>query len=283
MKNGNPTPTRIVKTIGNEIQSKEKENAPNPINYGIEEDNMKDSTLEWVHRQSDKNGEIQEVNSGRPLWSDEVEVMEDQTGTKTSAGMEENMSNKQGKAAGVKNPSSTVNPNLLKTRVDDSQQPNNQQSNVPAGGASGESKERNPSGKSAEDDLAKKQANVTVNSKGAVEVLSTVEGGPVEVSGDDQLENVSTKVMQENMRVMEKNSEALSKATMNDTHGIEHAIVLKNTGVIEALPMACASGTGEPTQIQINIPLQSPNQILHDIIIHNVIPVDIQNAMVEQR
>ncbi|OIS95845.1 hypothetical protein A4A49_21984 [Nicotiana attenuata] len=130
----------------------------------------------------------------KPLWSDEVEIMEYQTSTNTSATLEENMNDKQGKAAGAKNPSATVKPNLLETRVKVPQPPNNQQPNIPAGGASGEPKECNSSGKSAEDDLANAQANATVNPRGTVGVLATVEGVLVEISGDDQLENVPTKV-----------------------------------------------------------------------------------------
>lgn len=38
------------------------------------------------------------------------------------------------------------------------------------------------------------------------------------------------------------------------------------SGESEALPMACSSGTGSPLQIKVNMPLKSPNQILHDLI-----------------
>ncbi|OIT27581.1 hypothetical protein A4A49_38450 [Nicotiana attenuata] len=270
-KNGNPTPSGIVKPIGNRIQISEKDKAYNPINARIEKANMKESTLEWVHRrfgankqeirqlnvtlnnsyheipsqtfeESNKIGEVQEVNSGRRLWSDEVELMDDPTSEKTSSGMEESRSNKQEKVEEV---TQELPRSVFQVE------------------------------KSAEDDLAKKQANATVNPRGSVKVLATVEGHSVEVSGDDQFENVPTKVlndtmsesvyelqfkvMRENMGVMERNFGALRKAIMNDTHGIEQAIVLRNTRAIEALPMACALGTWEAMQIQINVPLQSPN------------------------
>jgi len=93
---------------------------------------------------------------------------------------------------------------------------------------------------------------------------------------------IQFKVMQENMGVMENQSEVLNKTKMNEQYGIEKAIILKNSGDIEVMPVVCASGTGEPMQIQINIPLQSPNHILHDIITHNVIPIYLQNTMAEQ-
>lgn len=64
--------------------------------------------------------------------------MEDQTGAKTISGMEESKDNSQERATSVKHPSNTITPNLLKTRVNDSQQPNTQQSNLPLGGDSRE-------------------------------------------------------------------------------------------------------------------------------------------------
>lgn len=52
----------------------------------------------------------------KPLWSDEVEIMEVQIGTNTRATLEENMNDKQGKAAGANNSSAIVNPTLQETR-----------------------------------------------------------------------------------------------------------------------------------------------------------------------
>lgn len=78
---------------------------------------------------------------------------------------------------------------------------------------------------------------------------------------------------------MEKHNQGLKEAT-KVSH--EQAIVPKASGAIEALPVACALGTGQPMQLQINVPLKSPNQILHDIITHNVAPVDLRNVEVEQ-
>lgn len=48
-KNGNPTPTRIVKPIGNGTQILENYKAPNPNNLGIEEVDIRESTLDCVH------------------------------------------------------------------------------------------------------------------------------------------------------------------------------------------------------------------------------------------
>lgn len=35
-------------------------------------------------------------------------------------------------------------------------------------------------------------------------------------------------------------------------------------------------------KIHLNVPLQSPNQIRHDIITHNMVPIDIQNIILEK-
>lgn len=68
------------------------------------------------------------------------------------------------------------------------------------------------------------------------------------------------RVMQENLGVMEKNYELSKDEKMRARDEIEQSIVLKNYGAIEAMPLACASGTRPPMQIQFNVPLKSPNK-----------------------
>lgn len=48
------------------------------------------------------------------------------------------------------------------------------------------------------------------------------------------------------------------------------------------MPMACASGTGHPLQIHLNIPLKNPIQVLHEIVTHYITPLDIQNEMIDR-
>lgn len=64
------------------------------------------------------------------------------------------------------------------------------------------------------------------------------------------------RVMEEPLGVMEKNYDVLKQITMKAHDQIEQVIVLKNTRAIELMPMACASCTGQPMQIQVNIPLK---------------------------
>lgn len=49
-KNVNLTLIGIVEPMENGIQIAAKNKAPNPTNSGIDEANMRESTLKWVHR-----------------------------------------------------------------------------------------------------------------------------------------------------------------------------------------------------------------------------------------
>ncbi|OIT20724.1 hypothetical protein A4A49_41873 [Nicotiana attenuata] len=86
-------------------------------------------------------------------------------------------------------------------------------------------------------------------------------------------------MMQEKLGEVITNSEQLEAALTPYEPG-EHAIVARES---EALPMAWLSGNGSPLQIKVNVPLKSPNQVLHDIITHQELPLDIQNALLEQQ
>ncbi|OIS98263.1 hypothetical protein A4A49_06524 [Nicotiana attenuata] len=194
--------------------------------------------------------------------------MEDQIGTKSKAALEENMIDKKGKAAGAKNPNATIKPNLLETRVEVLQQPNNQQLNVPAGGALGASQERNSRGRSVADDLANAQANVTVN--------------PRELLGFQPLWRVfhvdfrlgSIYDLQFKMLQQSLGTGDHCEMVMKENNVDQHDLVPH--GTIEASPLASASRTGQPMQIQLNVPLKSHTQVLHDLVTHNIIPIETQ-------
>ncbi|OIT32544.1 hypothetical protein A4A49_28131 [Nicotiana attenuata] len=161
---------------------------------------------EWMQRrnnryQRDKNGHIIEACNDKEDVKLKGKAKDDTIATKNSfdvlevedSGKEENKGNSQEQATGIKSSSATVNPSLLETRVGDYQQPN-------TGRISGAPTERGSSGKSTEEALAKIQDNAKINPRGAVEVLATVEGDPVEVSGNAQMENVPTKVINDTLR-----------------------------------------------------------------------------------
>ncbi|OIT03807.1 hypothetical protein A4A49_14575 [Nicotiana attenuata] len=52
----------------------------------------------------------------------------------------------------------------------------------------------------------------------------------------------------------------------------EHAIVKRASGEIEEVPME--SGTDQIMQLHLNVPLKTPLQYLHDLVTHNVAPID---------
>nr|XP_016492705.1 PREDICTED: uncharacterized protein LOC107812184 [Nicotiana tabacum] len=47
--------------------------------------------------------------------------------------------------------------------------------------------------------------------------------------------------------------------------------------------MSCASGTGQIMQLRINVPLKTPLHTSHDLVTHNVAPVEIDKALMEQQ
>lgn len=61
---------------------------------------------------------------------------------------------------------------------------------------------------------------------------------------------------------------------MREHDKIENALVPRDLGTIESMQMACASTTDQIMQLHLNVSLKSPLQTLHDIVTHNVKPVD---------
>ncbi|OIT36040.1 hypothetical protein A4A49_14819 [Nicotiana attenuata] len=70
------------------------------------------------------------------------------------------------------------------------------------------------------------------------------------------------KMMQGKMIEVSSNPQRV-EAAITPYEPTKHALVAKESA---ALPMVSSSGTGSPLQIKVNIPLKSPNQMLHDII-----------------
>ncbi|OIT37560.1 hypothetical protein A4A49_58786 [Nicotiana attenuata] len=86
-------------------------------------------------------------------------------------------------------------------------------------------------------------------------------------------------LLQEKLEDMGSNSEQFETALTPYEPG-DQAII---TGDNDVLPMACSFGTGSPLQIKVDLPLRSPSQVLHDIITHQELPLDIQNSMVDKQ
>lgn len=90
-------------------------------------------------------------------------------------------------------------------------------------------------------------------------------------------------MLKDSLAAGEHNYMVMNETNDNAVDQLPHAIVPQEVGSIEPSPTACASGTGQPMQIQLNIPLKFPIQVLHDIVTHNVTPVEIQQTMVEHK
>ncbi|OIT33577.1 hypothetical protein A4A49_09466 [Nicotiana attenuata] len=236
-KSSNPTPSRIQSSGDQDVEQE------------LEERVNKESTIEWVHRRFGTNKEdLRKLNvttnhSTIPLWSDEVEVMDEQQGLANArVYKEEELINQMQKTGNTV--AATVNPSSPKTRADCSLSSTDLQPGKSIGGGSGASK-------------------AAGNQDGSVAAPLSIE----KANGTEKLGDMIT------------DSQQLGAALTPYEPG-EQAIVERES---EALPMACSSGTDSPLQIKINVPLKSPNQVLHDIITHQELPLDIHNSLVEQQ
>ncbi|OIT00548.1 hypothetical protein A4A49_05511 [Nicotiana attenuata] len=348
----NPTPSRIHSSGDQEVA---KIDSSIPKDQKLEERVNKESTIEWVHRRfgtskeelrqlnvttnqsrqdipsqtygdSGQLDDLNEVNSAKPLWSDEVEVMYEQLRlAKARVDKEKedkNQMQKTGNTVAV-----TVNRSSPKTRVDCSLSFMELQSGKSIGGGSGASKEAGNQDGSVAASLSIEKVNGTVTSRKTGEILAFVdgipvyamekghdEGVPIDVMKDTVCSDLSNrpreggdlngtvtqavsascatvnpklssvyglqfKMMQEKLGDMVSDADQLKAALTPYDPGAQ-AIVSKES---EVLPMACSSGTGSPLQIKVNVPLKSPNQVLHDLSTHQELPLEIQNSLVEQQ
>ncbi|OIS97740.1 hypothetical protein A4A49_15394 [Nicotiana attenuata] len=144
----------------------------------------------------------------------------------------------------------------------------------------------------------KEEGNGTVNPSNTIIGYSLSAAHAMDGNGVGQVTKAPTKVLEDTVRSNNKTADGKPKeskgtvilvytAIVNPNLGSIYelqfkAIIPKASGAIEALLVACASGTEQPMQLQINVPLKSSNQILPKIITHNVAPVDLQNVVVEQ-
>ncbi|OIT08020.1 hypothetical protein A4A49_03627 [Nicotiana attenuata] len=245
--------------------------APSSIDTRVDDETKKESTIDWVHRRFGTNkeelrqcnvttnhscqeipsqtyedaGQLEdgnEVNSKKALWSDEVE------------------------GNGTLNPSKTGE---ILAFID----------GVPV---------------YALDKGLDEGVPIEVRKEPVGQDQQTVHGKEVDPNGTVTSSYLATvnpnlgsvyelqfRLMQENLGNMEKSSE-IHEASLAPYEPVEQAIVTRELGELESMPVACASGTGSLMQIQVNVPLKMPNQVLHDIITHKELPDDIQNTLIDQ-
>nr|XP_016515100.1 PREDICTED: uncharacterized protein LOC107831823 [Nicotiana tabacum] len=197
--NPNPTSTGKSSLKKNGVQSEAKK-VPNPSVTGIEETNKRESTLEWVHRRFgtskeelremnvvvnhschdvpsqtyDDSKDIEEnneVRSGGALWSDEVEIMENEASINLSNRNKEERGNKQEKHIAAASPISRVNPSTSLTRVEAGEEARQCTTNPTPRVEQGTHLEAKFTSGSVGDASAKKITNETVNPKDSVQFL----------------------------------------------------------------------------------------------------------------
>ncbi|OIT28637.1 hypothetical protein A4A49_27574 [Nicotiana attenuata] len=263
-------------------------------NYSCEE--IPSQTID----ESSKGIETSEtMTDARKAWGDEVEEMEITNALDVNDNDIEIAGNSQDLKKGDFEALVTINPSCPKIRVEDSSTSKLKQLVPSIGGDRESSKKAGNQGGSAQSPLDRKQLNGTVNASKSREIVASVDGVSVYALGKDQVEDVNIKVVHDTVgvyelqfRMMQDAVSSMEQNKMNDqlegqTKGqFEQAIVPRTSGAVEAiprdpgeietLPITCASGSGSPMQIQLNVPLKSSNKILHDIITHKELPVEIQ-------
>lgn len=109
-----------------------------------------------------------------------------------------------------------------------------------------------------------------------VEVLSYVDSDMVRVLPRDHTTIVEAEKSQDTMRTDSQSTGGKAQMILYDQMG--SGIVPRELGTIQQVPIACASATGPQMQIQINVPLKSLNRLMHEIITHKELPMEIHNV-----
>lgn len=88
--------------------------------------------------------------------------------------------------------------------------------------------------------------------------------------------NVEVEKSQDTMKTDSQSAGGKDQVILYEQIGSD--IVSREIGTIQPVPLECASGTGSPMHIQINVPLKSPNLVMHEIITHKELPMEIQTV-----
>lgn len=274
--NLNPTPTRIHSTTIKGAQELAKDSSPILSEAGIDERARKESIIEWVNRRFGTSKEelkelnvttnhscheipsqtyddygkledINKVNSGKALWSDEVEYMEAQLGTKNTAEGKKNKDNNQTQNTGNLE-AATVNPSSPITRVYDNSSSKVKQLVTSVGGNRGTLKELGIHAGLATTPLAKNQFNGTVNLSNFGDIFTIVDGVPVYALRSEQVGDVNMVLEKDTMgsnhqtvdgKVGDPNGSVVfgNSATVNPSLGsvyeLQFKMMQENLGIME--------------------------------------------------
>lgn len=128
-------------------------------------------------------------------------------------------------------------------------------------------------------DKAHKKLNTTevINCE-TWQVLSNTAAVLVGVTNTNHGTDVDNEISTNSMR----SQTVVRQETNKPIDHMRLAIVNLDSEATATVPIVCASTTGSPMHIQLNIPLISPNEVLHDIITHNELPMEVHHALVEK-
>lgn len=139
------------------------------------------------------------TNYGNALWSDDVVLMEENSRANYDDNSTTQRENAHKKQAYLSKVHATVNPSS-NTMVEGSLDSNDQQAKLQDGVDKLASKEGGKIGGTSVAVSPKKLGNRTVNPSSTGKVFSNVEGVPMDVTGGDQIENISVEVLYDTMR-----------------------------------------------------------------------------------
>lgn len=131
-----------------------------------------------------------EVSFGTTLWSDDVEIMENETNSNLSPKSKEERHNKQPTLASTLSPKSIVNPRISKSRVKVGEGAGQPIADSIVGVDQDTNIQDSFVGGSKSKDSTKKNTNGIVNPRGTAHALAITGGDPVESSVGNQLGKV---------------------------------------------------------------------------------------------
>ncbi|OIT03890.1 hypothetical protein A4A49_10371 [Nicotiana attenuata] len=222
-----------------------------PSDQSTDEKANKESTIDWLHRRFGTSKEelrqlnlenLDEINPTKVVGSDEIEVEDDQIGMTKTTG----------------------------DKVRDNSPPGDRLA-MPG------LKPGSPGVRLATPGLAPSTPSVRMV------MLGLVPGSPDEATIVNPVTSATGKILayvdgvpvyalenklDDNVKVRDDTVGSENNSEKND----EHAIVPRASGEIEEVPMEY--GTDQTMQLQLNVPLKTPLQHLHDLVTHNVAPID---------
>ncbi|OIT19893.1 hypothetical protein A4A49_41476 [Nicotiana attenuata] len=282
-----------------------------PIDQEVAKKDKKEATINWVHRtfgtnkeelmqmngttnnscqESGQLEEFHELNSAKTLWSDEVELMDNQIAMVDCNFMELNVGKAIGGGSGALKEVGNQDGSIPAARI--IEKGNGKVTTSKTGDilvhvdgvpvyALEKGQDQSPPTKLRKDTVCQNQQTDNGKEDDSNGTISQAISASIATVNPNlgSVYELQFTLMQEKLGDMGSNSEQFDTALTPYEPG-EQAIITRDSDV---LPMACSFGSGAPLQIKVDLPLKSPNQVLHDLITHQELPLDIHNSMVDKQ